>query len=144
MSPIEEIESLNRRARAFLEYANEALKRGDHDLACFFSEQAVQLRTKSLLLRILGYMPKGHRVRELLGFLIRALEELNRAERAHAIKRFILDFRNELRLLEDAYVASRYMERSYDADDAERTADVATRILKLLDEVEVEIFATKG
>lgn len=62
-----EYETLTRRAAAFWRHALEALDRGEYDLACFLAEQAVQLKIKALLVRVAGYTPRGHGLRELLG-----------------------------------------------------------------------------
>ncbi|MGC9171160.1 MAG: HEPN domain-containing protein, partial [Thermoproteus sp.] len=51
MGSIEEVEILKRRGLAMLKYAREALRRGHNDLAMFFSEQALQLSTKAVVLR---------------------------------------------------------------------------------------------
>jgi HEPN domain-containing protein len=69
MGSMSHVELLQRRSRAFYDYASTALERGDHDVVVFMCEQAAQLRLKALLLRMLGFMPRSHRVRELLGML---------------------------------------------------------------------------
>jgi len=139
LGSIEEVELLRRRARSFARYAEEANDRGDFDLACFFAEQALQLRLKSLILRILGFMPRGHRVREIMGLLIRALEEMGVEERVE-VSEAVSRFRDELRMLEDAYIASRYLSRRFDDEDAGRAVETIHSLLKLLDGVEGAIF----
>ncbi len=62
----------------FLREATRLLNEGEYDIACFFAEQALQLRLEALLLRILGHVLRGHGVRELLGLLVKALEKWRR------------------------------------------------------------------
>ena len=69
MSSLAEYEVLLRRARWFLEEAEEALGRGRFDLACFLAEQAAQLRLEAALLKLLGNYPRLHQLRPLLGVL---------------------------------------------------------------------------
>jgi len=66
MGSIDLVELLKKRSSLFYEYAREALSRGHYDMAMFHAEQALQLRLKALALRILGYIPRIHSVRELL------------------------------------------------------------------------------
>jgi len=54
-----EAEYLLRRAKAFLENAEELYNRGLYDLAAFSLEQAVQLLSKYKLLLIAGNYPGG-------------------------------------------------------------------------------------
>jgi HEPN domain-containing protein len=62
-------------------------------------EQAAQLRVKSVILRILGYTPRTHRVRELLAVLAEALSSLNKSSLASRIKGFVEENREALRLI---------------------------------------------
>ena len=134
------VELLKKRSRAFLKYSQEAFNRGDYDLACFFAEQAAQLRLKSLILRILGMVPRTHRIRELLGTILKALRNLN-YEQAETVNSFINESRSTLRVLEDAYTGSRYLERTYDKDDAFDCINLVKELFKLLERVERNVFA---
>jgi HEPN domain-containing protein len=67
MSSMSLIEVMQKRSRKFYEYALRALERGDYDMVMFMYEQAAQLRLKALLLRILGFTPRSHQLREFLG-----------------------------------------------------------------------------
>ncbi|MEM0225858.1 MAG: HEPN domain-containing protein [Thermofilaceae archaeon] len=141
MGSIEHVEILRRRSLLFRDYAAEALQRGHYDLAAFYAEQALQLRLKSLLLRILGYVPRIHSVRELLGLLYRALRELGREESASALSRFSEDRREALRALDEAYTASRCLPKVYEAADAEKLLAAVGEAFELPDSVERGVFS---
>jgi HEPN domain-containing protein len=99
-------------------------------------EQAAQLYTKSLLLRMLGFTPRGHRVRELLGILLKALDRLGRVELSQEIAKFSDVKRDALRLLEEAYTGSRCPSGVYGREDALRALKVVEELFKLLEVVE--------
>jgi len=96
---MEEVEILRGRAKTFLKYAKEALERGDFDFACFSSEQATQLFVKSMILELVGEVPRLHRVRELLYLLSRSVPKAEKP-----ITKFIEENREGLRALDDAYI----------------------------------------
>ncbi|MEM2123354.1 MAG: HEPN domain-containing protein [Candidatus Bathyarchaeia archaeon] len=82
-----EIDILRRRASEFLYESESALKSGRYNLACFFSDQAVQLYAKSVLLEFVGDYPRTHSIRMLLEEILRCkpskeLEKLIRENRA--------------------------------------------------------------
>jgi HEPN domain-containing protein len=103
---------------------------------------AAQLYTKSLLLRMLGFTPRGHRVRELLGILLKALDSLDRVELSQEIARFNDVNRDALRLLEEAYTGSRCPSGVYGREDALKALKVAEELFKLLEVVERSVFST--
>jgi HEPN domain-containing protein len=65
MSSMSLIEVMQKPSRKFYEYALRALE--SYDMVMFMCEQAAQLRLKALLLRILGFTPRSHQLREFLG-----------------------------------------------------------------------------
>ncbi|MEM4444573.1 MAG: HEPN domain-containing protein [Thermofilum sp.] len=141
MGSIEHVEILRGRSLLSREYAAEALQKGHHDLSVFCAEQAQQLRLKSLLLRMLGYVPRVHSVRELLGLLHRALKELGKEEPAGTLSRFSEDRREALRALDEAYTASRYLPKVYEAADAEKLLAAVSEAFELLDSLERDVFS---
>lgn len=74
------VELLRRRSRAFLREAENHLKYGESDIACFCSEQALQLELKKILYRITGQVCRTHRVHEVLAFTIHQLSSLEVTE----------------------------------------------------------------
>ncbi|MEM4004037.1 MAG: HEPN domain-containing protein [Desulfurococcaceae archaeon] len=127
---MEEVEILRGRAKTFLKYAKEALERGDFDFACFSSEQAAQLFVKSVILELVGEVPRLHRVRELLYLLSRSVPEVEKP-----ITKFIEENREGLRALDDAYITSRYMPYTYTREDAETLVRLAENLIELLSRV---------
>jgi HEPN domain-containing protein len=103
---------------------------------------AAQLYTKSLLLRMLGFTPRGHRVRELLGILLKALYRLGRVELSQEVAKFSDVNRDALRLLEEAYTGSRCPSGVYGREDALKALKVAEELFKLLEVVEGSVFST--
>lgn len=122
----EEVEILEKRAKAFLRFAEQAFKEGEYDLSCFFAEQAAQLCLKSLSLKLFGEVLRTHRVRELLALISTTLRDWR-----EMINEFVQTYRAELRILEEAYIASRYLTTSFQVDDAKAAIDVAKEVIKL-------------
>ncbi|MFZ8788452.1 MAG: HEPN domain-containing protein [Acidilobaceae archaeon] len=142
MSSMDPVELLRRRAVRFYDYARIAFDNGDYDMTVFMCEQAAQLYTKSLLLRMLGFTPRGHRVRELLGVLLKALDRLGRVELSQEIARFNDVNKDALRLLEETYTSSRCPSGVYGRRDALKALKVVEELFKLLEVVERSVFST--
>ena len=134
------VELLYKRGRMFYDYAIVAFERGDYDMTVFMCEQAAQLSLKAILLRILGFIPRVHGIRELLGSLSKALEGLGKAELSLDISRFVEGNREDLRSLEEAYTSSRYIARVYEREDALRSLKVVEKLFKLIEKVEGDVF----
>ncbi len=124
MSHIDEIRLLRRRSKAFLERAIDSLNSGDYDIASFLSEQAVQLYLKSLLLEKLGDYPRTHSISTLLSIT----KKIPSCER---IMELLERNKTEIRLMEDSYIASRYLMREYTREEAETLVNLAKEVLKL-------------
>ena len=144
MNAYEHVERLKRRARRFLAHAHTALRDGDFDIACFCAEQAAQPRLKALFLRMVGYVPRTHDVRELLGDLVSALKALGRGELASHIATFSRDNRDVLRRLDEAYTGARYLPHEFDEEDARACVEVAEMLINMLNEIEDDAFAERG
>jgi len=140
MGSMDVVDQLRRRSKTFYEYARVAFERGDYDLSVFMYEQSVQLRLKALLSRLLGFMPRGHGVRELLGILSKTLKELGRGDLASKVDKFVDMWRSVLKMLEEAYTAARYLSKTYERDDAAGIAKLVDSLLTLLEEVEKSVF----
>lgn len=123
---------LKRRASSFL---GEARKIRDPDLAVFLTEQAIQLYVKAVLYELFGERVRGHALRELLGLVARLLDDAGYSGEAGRIRGFVADNGSLLIEAEEAYMMSRYGERSYTLRDTERLIDLAERLIKLLEEV---------
>lgn len=122
----EEVRLLRRRARAFLKYAEEALSDGEYDFVCFASEQAAQLFTKSVMLELIGEIPRLHRLRDILSLLGSSIPEAE-----DVISGFVEENRERLRALDEAYITSRYLPFKYEREDAERLLNVSKEVIRL-------------
>lgn len=123
MPHIYEVKLLRKRAKSFFTRALESFNSGEYDLAAFLSEQAVQLHLKSILLEKIGDYPRVHSILTLASIL-------NRLPDCKELARFLEKSKTEIRLLEDAYIASRYLVREYTREEAEILVNVAKEVLK--------------
>lgn len=123
MSHADEVKILRKRARAFYKRALESLNDNDYDLASFLSEQAVQLHLKSILLEEFGDYPKLHSISNLISIL-------RKTQKYEPLIKFFDENRLKIRLMEDAYLMSRYTMREYTKEEAEMLVDVAKEVLK--------------
>lgn len=126
MSAKDESEILRRRAIGFLETAEHLLGAGTYDLACFNAEQGAQLYCKAALLEVAGDYPRKHSIVELLNTLSEATD-LGPAEFASAN-------REALRLLDTAYLTSRYFAVEFTREDAESLISTAGKVIRIVDE----------
>lgn len=115
---------LKRRALAFLEDARSDFMREEYDLVLFHVEQFVQLYLKHLLYLKLGEFPKTHSPSELFKLLARVY---NREE----VIGFYRENLDMLNLLEDAYISSRYLPRTFSREVAERALAFSERLLEV-------------
>ncbi len=132
----EYVERLRERARAFL---SEAMSAENPDLAVFFAEQSMQLYVKAILYEIFGERVRGHRLRELLAVLVKGLEGEGFRDLAGEVLDFIDRKRRLFIVAEEAYTMSRYGDVSYSKDDAEGVIELASELIKLLDEVSTRV-----
>ncbi|QOJ79211.1 HEPN domain-containing protein [Infirmifilum lucidum] len=121
----EEYEYLVERSKRFYETALMQIERGFYDLACFSLEQSLQLYLKASLLMLGVDFPRTHSVRRLLE-LIREVTDDNK------IAELLSKFSVELGVLEDAYITSRYVARSYTADEVERVRRTVEEVVSVV------------
>ncbi len=136
--------TLWRRARVYLREARRLLEEGDYDISLVNAEQAAQLAVKAVYVELLGYTPRGHGLRRLLGYLARVLEEAGLAEQARVLQSFTAQRRDTLVLLEDAYTLGRYGLPGYTERDAEEGFAAAAELLQLLEELRRRIRGGEG
>lgn len=122
MSHRREVKLLRRRAKGFFARAMDSLNYKDYDLAAFLFEQAVQLYLKSVLLEKVGDYPRTHSLSTLLSLL-------KRAPGTEGLVELLERRRVELGLMEDAYIASRYLVREYSEEEAKVLMSLAREVL---------------
>ncbi|MEZ0345635.1 MAG: HEPN domain-containing protein [Infirmifilum sp.] len=122
MPHIDEVRILRRRAWAFYNRAMDSLGSGDYDLAAFLSEQAVQLYLNSLLLGEVGDYPHTHSLSSPISIL-------RRLEKYRELVKLFEDNVAVVRLMEDAYISSRYLPREFTRDEAEKLLSLARKVL---------------
>ena len=125
MTRVEEYESLLERSRRFCETASMQIEREFYDLAAFSLEQGLQLYLKACLLRLGIDYPRTHSLRRLL-------ELIYKITQSEAIKDLLHKFSVELGALEDAYIASRYVPRSYSLEELERLKKVVEEAMAVV------------
>jgi len=113
------------RARAFLASAKADFSRGDYDLVLFHVEQALQLCLKHLIFTRLGDFPKTHS-------LIRLIKDAMKVCDEPSLRDLYEQNLEMIYLLEEAYIASRYLPHSYDREIAERALSFGERALEVL------------
>ncbi len=91
--------------------------------------------SRTVYARLLGSIPRGHSLRRLLGYLASVLREAGRLEEADLLQRFLVEERDMLVLLEDAYIQGRYHLPGYTREEAEKGVSTAARLLKLIESV---------
>ena len=128
-------QALWRRAHVYLKEAKRLYDEGEYDVALVMAEQSAQLALKAIYVRLLGYVPRGHALRRLLGYLATVLEEGGRGEEAKMLRNLALHRRQELLLLEDAYTQGRYELPSYTRLDAKKGIEVAAELIGLLEKL---------
>ena len=121
MTKREETEHLFERSRRFFETALLQIDRGFHDLAAFSLEQSLQLYLKACLLRLGIDYPKTHSVRRLLELIH---DVIGRED----VKGLLSKYAVELGSLEDAYITSRYVARSYSREEVKRLKSTVEEI----------------
>jgi HEPN domain-containing protein len=119
---MDEVAILRRRTKAFLNRALDSLEAKDYDVASFLSEQAVQLYLKSLLLEELGDYPRTHSISTLLTIL-------GKVEKYKNVAKILEIKKREIRLMEDAYISSRYLVREFDEEEAQALIKLAKEII---------------
>ena len=115
---------IRRRASDCLYMARVAFEAERFDMAVFLAEQAAQLFLKAIILERTGEMPRTHRIRELLGVL-----RVVFPEKSALIESFVRENRQCLSALEDAYIASRYLFREYERDEASDFISFAKQVI---------------
>lgn len=81
------------------------------------------------MLELTGEIPKLHRERELLYLLGKTVVEIE-----EPILKFIEKNKEKLRMLDEAYITSRYTLFTYSYDEAEMLVKLAEEIIQLLKE----------
>ncbi|WP_225905728.1 HEPN domain-containing protein [Stygiolobus caldivivus] len=109
----------------FLKNAEENLDKGRYNLAMFNLEQALRLSLKYTLYQLTGSYEKTHDIKRLLREVVmltnnKDLEDILRREHV------VID------LLEQAYIASRYLPYNYDKDTVEKAMQVVKGVLSVL------------
>jgi len=122
---VREYESLLERSRRFCETASMQVERGFYDLAVFSLEQGLQLFLKAYLLKLGADYPRTHSVRKLL-------ELIYKISGNEAISDLLRKFSVELGALEDAYITSRYVSRSYSLEEVERLKRVVEEVMAVV------------
>ena len=116
------MEFLKENAEYFEKKAFEALKEGAYSFVLYFTEQAIQLYVKYILVKEVGDYPKTHR----FSILFKALNIVT----DNAME-FYEEYSDVFDLIEDAYIAVRYLGRKYSTKSAERAIKLIEEFKKV-------------
>jgi len=90
---------------------------------------------------MLGYIPREHGVGELLGVISKTPRELVNMELTLRVSSFTEGHREALRLIEEAYVVSRYLAKTYERKDAEKAIEAIGELIIFIEGVELDVFS---
>lgn len=120
---------LKRRSEGFLKDAEVDFSRGDYDLVLFHVEQSLQLYFKYLIYLKIGDHPKIHSLTRM----VRDVTELYGNEELDVFYRENIEL---LYLLEEAYITSRYLPRTYEKEIARRALKLSESAKEVLECIE--------
>ncbi len=126
------MELLKKRAQNMLRLSEEALRQGMYDVAAFLAEQAAQLFIKHKILELTGEVPRTHTIRQLIAILVECAGERWR----EVLTEFAKRRRSLLIRLEEAYISSRYLFRTYEREETEELVGFALEVIDLVDRVQ--------
>ena len=106
-------EFLKKRAREFWERSREDFEKSRFNLTALDIEQAVQLYLKYLIFLKAGDFPKTHYFDVLM-------KELSQIYESEEILQFYQNYALQFRVLEDAYISSRYLPGEFNKEEAEK------------------------
>ncbi|BAK54654.1 HEPN domain-containing protein [Sulfurisphaera tokodaii] len=113
------------KAQRYMELAKLALEKGFYSEVCFLSSLAAELYIKGVSLAITGGFPTVHDLREILNYI-----RINRKSESTIIDEFIRENREELRLLSNEYLVSRYnLGYTYVKEDAEDCLNILLKVI---------------
>jgi len=81
-----------------------------------------------------------HSIRELLGLLSKFLDSVSRSNLSELLRHISEEYRDALRVLDEAYTASRYLPKTYELEDAEKAIRAVDALLEALNRVEDSLF----
>jgi len=99
------------------------MSRGMYALAIFDLEQAAQLYVKARLLEEGVAYPRTHSIRRLLELLASVKDD-------ERLKKVIKEYAVELKLLEEAYISSRYVASDFSEDEVIEVKKVVEEIMR--------------
>ena len=118
-------EYLKENAIDFFEEAKENLSKGKYNLAMFDLEQALQLSLKYTLYQLTGSFEKAYEIKRLLKQVI----DLTKDKQLENIMRQEIV---TIDILEQAYIAARYLPYKYDKSTVEKALNLVSVILNVL------------
>ena len=122
----EEVEHLVRRSKEFFETAKYQITREFYNLAAFNLEQAAQLYLKARILENGANYPRTHSLRALIDVLKQI------SGKTAELEKFSSDFMLEISILEDAYITSRYIPRTFGRAEVERLLKAVEELMKIV------------
>ena len=119
----EEAEALRRRSSEYMQTYEFHISRGMYALAMFDLEQALQLYVKARLLEEGVAYPRTHSLRRLLDLLAGVKND-------DRLRRVVKEYAVELRLLEEAYISSRYVATDFSEEEVARVRRAVEEVMR--------------
>jgi len=119
----EEADALRKRSSDYMQTFEFHMSRGMYALAIFDLEQAAQLYVKARLLEEGVAYPRTHSIRRLLELLASVKDD-------ERLKKVIKEYAVELKLLEEAYISSRYVASDFSEDEVIEVKKVVEEIMR--------------
>ena len=123
----EYVQTLLRRAEAFLEASQNSYEKGYWDVACVEAEIAAQLALKALIAKIGLTPPRIHSIRRLMAFLSKTCQLLG-----EQLTGYVRSNREKLVVLERCREAGQYGSQPVDEEEAQIALRAAKEVIKLV------------
>ena len=120
----EEIEFLKNQSLNAYELSKKAFEDENYNWAIFLLEQAIQLLIKYLLSLKIGYFSKTHRLSTLFEEISEVIPEF---------REFYEKNRYKLEVIEDSYLLSRYLGKTYRKEDVEDKFEIYESLRELVE-----------
>ena len=130
---IEYAELLLERAKRYMHSAKRNFEEKLYDVSALEAEIATQLALKAIIAKCGFHIPRTHRIRQLISFIIE--NELLPKDLTKKLSELIMRYRSQFIVLERAREVSQYGATLIDNDEAEIALNIAKKLVSLIEEL---------